>query len=367
MVTPSLSVPYSYSRIEAMEESQMRLGYWQPIFGGWLRNVEDEGMEATWEYNLAVARAAEEAGFDTTLIAELNLNDIKGPEEPTLEAWSTAAALAACTSRLEIMAAVRPSFHNPALVAKAAANIDRISNGRFTLNIVSAWWADEARRYGAAFDPHEDRYARTAEFLTVLKGMWTQPGFSFSGQYYQVEEALLSPPPVQKPWPVLYAGGESDTAKDLISRECDAYLMHGDPPELIAPKVADMRARREALSLPPMRFGMAAYCIVRPTQPEAEAEVARITDVRSSSRAYHSYQDFVSKSKLERQVSLQDYSVSNRGLRAGLIGTPEQVADRIREFEAAGLELLLLQSSPQLEEIQWFGDEVRPLLRTSPQ
>jgi len=341
----------------------MRLGYWQPIFGGWLRNVDDEGMQATWEYNLAVARAAENAGFDVTLIAELNLNDIKGPEEPTLEAWSTAAALAACTSRLEIMAAVRPSFHNPALTAKMAANIDHISGGRFTLNIVSAWWADEARRYGVPFDQHEERYARTGEFLRVLKGMWSEPNFSFEGRYYHVEEGLLSPAPVQKPWPRLYAGGESDTAKELIARECDAYLMHGDPPEIVAPKIADMRARRETLGLPSMTYGLAAYCIVRPTEEEARAEVARITDVRASSRAYHSYQDFVSKSKLEREVSLEDYSVSNRGLRAGLVGTPEQVATRIAQFEAVGVDLLLMQSSPQLEEIERFGREVTPLVR----
>ncbi|MBA2362439.1 MAG: LLM class flavin-dependent oxidoreductase [Chloroflexia bacterium] len=341
----------------------MRLGYWQPIFGGWLRNVDDEGMQATWEYNLAVARAAENAGFDVTLIAELNLNDIKGPEEPTLEAWSTAAALAACTSRLEIMAAVRPSFHNPALTAKMAANIDHISGGRFTLNIVSAWWADEARRYGVPFDQHEERYARTGEFLRVLKGMWSEPNFSFEGRYYHVEEGLLSPAPVQKPWPRLYAGGESDTAKELIARECDAYLMHGDPPELVAPKIADMRARRETLGLPSMTYGLAAYCIVRPTEEEARAEVARITDVRASSRAYHSYQDFVSKSKLEREVSLEDYSVSNRGLRAGLVGTPEQVATRIAQFEAVGVDLLLMQSSPQLEEIERFGREVTSLVR----
>lgn len=340
----------------------MRLGYWQPLFGGWLRNVEHEGMPATWEYNLAVAHAAEEAGFEVTLLAELNLNDIKGPEEPCLDAWSTAAALAAATTRLEIMTAVRPSYHNPTLVAKAAANIDRISGGRFTLNIVSAWWADEARRYGVRFDDHSERYARTEEFVHVLKGMWTQPGFTYSGAYYQAEEGLLAPPPVRRPWPTLYAGGESDTGKDLIARTCDAYLMHGDPPELVAPKIEGMRERRAALGLPPLSFGVAAYAIVRDTEEEARAEVARITDVRATSRAYHSYQDFVSKSKLEREVSLEDYSVSNRGLRAGLVGTPEQVAERIGAFEQAGVDLILMQSSPQLEEIRRFGERVTPLL-----
>src|SRR5438552_15720828 len=126
----------------------MRYGYWLPDFGGWLRNVDDEGMQATWEYNRRLARRSEEIGFDLSLIAELNLNDIKGVEAPSLDAWSTAAALAAVTKKLELMIAVRPTFHNPALLAKAAANIDHISAGRISLNVVSSWWKDEAEKYG---------------------------------------------------------------------------------------------------------------------------------------------------------------------------------------------------------------------------
>src|ERR671919_1227558 len=126
----------------------MRYGYWLPVFGGWLRNVEDEQMEASWNYVSRLARRSEEIGYDLTLIAELNLNDIKGVEAPSLDAWSTAAALAAVTDRLEIMVAVRPTFHSPAILAKQAASIDRISGGRLSLNVVSAWWATEARKYG---------------------------------------------------------------------------------------------------------------------------------------------------------------------------------------------------------------------------
>ena len=102
----------------------MRYGYWLPVFGGWLRNVEDEDMQPTWDYVKRLAIRSEEIGFDLSLIAELNLNDIKGEESPSLDAWSTAAALAAVTSKLELMIAVRPTFHNPALLAKQAANID---------------------------------------------------------------------------------------------------------------------------------------------------------------------------------------------------------------------------------------------------
>src|SRR5207302_664098 len=114
-------------------------GYRQPVFAGWPRNVEDENMEPSWRYASRLARRSEEIGFDLTLIAELNLNDIKRPEAPSLDAWSTAAALAAVTKRLELMVAVRPTFHNPALLAKQAANIDHISGGRVSLNVVSSW------------------------------------------------------------------------------------------------------------------------------------------------------------------------------------------------------------------------------------
>ena len=119
----------------------MRFGYWLPVFGGWLRNVTDENMEASWSYVKRLAQRSEQIGFDLTLIAELNLNDIKGVDAPSLDAWSTAAALAAITERIELMVAVRPTFHQPALLAKQAANIDHISNGRLTLNVVSSWWA----------------------------------------------------------------------------------------------------------------------------------------------------------------------------------------------------------------------------------
>jgi FMNH2-dependent dimethyl sulfone monooxygenase len=336
----------------------MRYGFWLPVFGGWLRNVDDEQMQATWEYTRRLALRAEELGYDLTLIAELNLNDIKGVDAPSLDAWSTAAALAAVTKKLELMVAVRPTFHNPALLAKQAANIDRISNGRLTLNVVSSWWADEATKYGIAFDQHDDRYARTSEWLDVVDGCWSQQGFSYAGSYYKVDENVLSPKPVSQPRPRLYAGGESETAKNLIAQKCDAYLMHGDDPATVGKKIADMRGRREELGMAPLIFGVAGYAIVRDSESEARREVERITNVKQSARGYANYQQWISGSKLEQKVSLEDYSVSNRGLRSGLVGTPEQVRERLEEFAAVGVDLVLLQSSPQLEEMERFSAQV---------
>jgi FMNH2-dependent dimethyl sulfone monooxygenase len=337
----------------------MRFGYWLPVFGGWLRNVENEDMDASWEYSRRLAQRSEEIGFDLTLIAELSLNDIKGAAAPTLDAWSTAAALAAVTKRLELMVAVRPTFHNPALLAKQAANIDHIAGPkRLSLNVVSSWWADEAKKCGLHFDTHDDRYARTSEWLDVLDGIWKQDHFFFSGKYYRVEDSLMQPKPITQPRPVIYAGGESEAAKELISTKCDAYVMHGDPPQRIREKIADLSERRSRRGLPRMTFGVAGFSIVRDTEREAKKELARITNVKQSAAGYDNYQQWLAGTNLDRKVSLEDYSVTNRGLASGLVGTPEQVQERIAEFENAGVDLLLLQCSPQLEEMERFGQTV---------
>jgi dimethylsulfone monooxygenase len=336
----------------------MRYGYWMPVFGGWLRNVEDEGMAASWGYVSRLARRSEEIGFDLTLVAELNLNDIKGVDAPSLDAWSTAAALAAVTRRLELMVAVRPTFHLPALLAKQAANIDHISGGRVSLNVVSSWWAEEASQYGVHFDTHDDRYARTAEWLDVVDGVWKQERFSFAGRYYHVDGTVLQPKPVSRPRPTIYAGGESEAAKELIAGRCDAYVMHGDPADRIRDKVVDLSARRERLGLPPMKFGVAGYAIVRDSEAEARRERERITDVQQNAAGYANYQQWLAGTQLERRMSIEEYSVSNRGLRTELVGTPEQVRERVEELEAAGVDLLLLQFSPQYEEMERFAAQV---------
>src|SRR5205809_7526358 len=126
----------------------------------------------------------------------------------------------------------------------------------------------EARKYGVTFEQHDDRYARTKEWLDVLDGTWKQDHFSYSGKYYRVEDNVLEPKPVSKPRPTLYAGGESPAAKELIAEKCDAYLMHGDPPERVGEKIADLRERRSRHNLPPLKFGVAGYAIVRETERE---------------------------------------------------------------------------------------------------
>jgi FMNH2-dependent dimethyl sulfone monooxygenase len=334
----------------------MRFGYWMPIFGGWLRNVRDEGMSIAWPYLRDLAIESEQHGFDLSLIAELNLNDIKGHHAPSLDCWTLAPAVAAVTERLELMLAVRPNYHSPALTAKALSTLDTIAPGRLSLNVVSSWWKDEAAQYGAPFDVHDARYARTQEWLDVLGRLLREDTVTHEGPLYHLAGTVLEPKPARLP-PV-YMGGESPKAKEVIAQQADAYVMHGDSPEVIAAKVADLTARRAAAGRPPLAFGVSGYVICRDTQAEAQAELGRILDVRSSAEAYASYQDFVDGSQLESRISVEEYSVSNRGLRSGLIGTPDQIIDRLRAYEQAGVGLMLLQFSPQREEMARFGRDV---------
>ena len=335
----------------------MRFGYWMPVFGGWLRNVEDEGMPVAWPYLRDLAIDSERHGFDLSLLAELNLNDIKGHRAPAADAWTLGAALAAVTQRLELMLAVRPNYHAPSLTAKALSTLDLIAPGRISLNVVSSWWADEARQYGMPFDVHDARYQRTEEWLTVLRRLLTEPTVDHHGALYDLEGAILEPKPSKAV--DVYMGGESPRALGVIAEHGDAYVMHGDPPEVIADRVRRISELREQAGKPPLRFGVSGYVIVRDTEAEAQAELARITALPPEPPAgFDNFEQWLSGTQLERELKLQEYSVSNRGLRPNLVGTPEQVKARIAEYEDAGLDLLLLQMSPQAEEMDRFAAQV---------
>jgi FMNH2-dependent dimethyl sulfone monooxygenase len=342
----------------------MRIGYWTPVYGGFLRNVRDEGrMAATFSYIREVSVLADRLGYDITLVPELYLNDRKGVEAPSLEAWSLSSAIAAVTDRLRIMTAVRPGFHLPTVVAKTSATLADISADRFSLNVVSAWWAEEARQYGGLFADHEHRYVQSSEFVRILQGMWSEQPFSFTGEFYDVQDAVLSPKP--RIAPRIFAGGESEDGREAIAGFADAYVMHGGTPDEVRGKIDDVNARRRRLQGADFaEVGMAAYVIVRDTEAEALAELERITAIDPSSPGYASFEEFVANSHLDVELSKREYSVGTRGLRPNLVGTPEQVAERIREFEAAGVTLLLVQSSPLDEELERIATALFPLVTT---
>ena len=168
----------------------MRFGFWMPVFGGWLRNVEDERMAATFAYQRELAERAEATGWDVTLIAELNLNDIKGPEADCLEAWTTAAALAPLTKRLRFLVAVRPGLQSPSVAARMTATLDRVSNGRLLVNVVTGGDPVENKGDGI-FLAHDERYAVTREFLSVYTDLLSGKTVNFEGRHLRIEEGRL--------------------------------------------------------------------------------------------------------------------------------------------------------------------------------
>lgn len=340
----------------------INLGYWTPVYGGFLRNVTDEGrMAATWEYIREVSVKADRLGFHTTLVPELYLNDRKGVDAPSLEAWSLSAAILAVTDQLRVMTAVRPGFHLPAVLAKTVSTLDSVAPGRIALNLVAAWWAEEARQFGGNFPAHDARYTQAKEFVDVLNGLWEQTPFSYAGDHYEFENTIVEPKPSRHP--VVFAGGESDAGREAIAEFADAYVMHGGTLDEVRSNVADMNARSERIHGRPIaEFGMPAYVIVRDTEAEAQRELDRITTVDPASPGYASFEEFRKNSKLALDVTKREYSVGTRGLRPNLVGTAEQVAERINEYAEAGISLLLIQASPLDEELERIAEQVFPLV-----
>lgn len=340
----------------------MKFGYWTPIYGGFLRNVHDEGMPATWDYIRRVSSLADTLGFDLTLVPELYLNDRKGIDAPNLEAWSLATAMAAITENLEILTAIRPGFHNPQITAKRLSTLADISGDRVSLNVVAAWWEEEAKQFGGVFPSHDERYVHCTEFVDALRGLWSTTPYSQHGKYFSLQDTIVEPKPAAMP--KIYAGGESPGGREAIAQFADSYVTHGGTVEELSEKVSDVNARRvRAHGKAFDTIGMSAYIIVRDTEAEARAELDRITTVAPDSPGYASFEDFLQHSNLDVEVSKREYSVGTRALRPELVGTAEQVAHRIAQYHRAGVNLLLIQASPLHEELERIATDLMPLVR----
>lgn len=338
-------------------DQTIRLGFWVPVYGNWIFSKHPETHDASFAYTRQLTTLAEEIGFATMLLAEHTFNPFDA-EKDQLETWTSTAGLATITKHIELMPAVRPAFKHPVLVAKMASNIDHMSNGRMALNLVSGWWQKESDAMGLPSLPHDDRYQRSKEYLTILKGLWTQRHFSFSGQHYQVKDVTLAPLPLRQPHPKIYLGGESDIAQRLAARFADEYLINGRPVEP-AKELIDhvrpyaMEAGRD------LHFGISAFVICRNTEKEALAEHARLHALR----AEDAIDGIDRKVIMIRTYAYRSGAVgSNGGTDAGLVGTPRQIVKRFREFLDIGISTFLLQFHPMQEEMQHFGEQVVPLL-----
>ena len=334
----------------------MRLGIWTPLphtiraepaMEAGVHQVRTRGAEGasdkSFQLALDVVLRAEALGFDITLIAERLLG-------PDLEAWMLAATLAARTRTIQIMPAVYPGMITPQLVAKMGSTLDRITGGRFAINVVNGWFQKEFELFsnGAWIESSAARYRRMDEFVRVLKGLWSEEQFTMHGEFYRADDAALAVKPVRIPHPPIYTASRADSGKDVIAEHCDLWFVSYDSDHrryeenlrAIRTDISDLseRARHFGRTL---AYGMSAHVICADTLGEAQA--------RAEELEAYGRRDRIS-------------STAARALGACLVGTPQLIAQRMRRYEEIGVELFLLHFHPMLAGLETFAREVLPLL-----
>ncbi len=318
------------------------------------------------DYLAHVARTAEYAGFTGVLTPTGTWCE---------DAWLTTAALIRETRTLKFLVAFRPGVISPTLAAQMAATYQRISGGRLLLNVVTGGDTVEQERFGD-FADHDERYARTDEFLAVVRGAWTGRPFDFTGRYYSVVGAQVSAAP--DPIPQVYFGGSSAAALPVAARRADVYLTWGEPPAAVAEKIGRVRALAEAEGRD-VRFGIRLHVITRDTAAEAWGEAAKLLDAMDPALIASAQRQLgASQSEGQRRMlalhhgSTDSLEVSpnlwagigltRAGAGTALVGSHEQVADRIEEYGALGISEFVLSGYPHVEEALWFAEGVRPVL-----
>ena len=324
------------------------------------------------EYLAQIARSAEQLGFEAVLTPTGTWCE---------DAWLITAALTRDTQRLKFLVAFRPGHISPTLAAQMAATYQRLSGGRLLLNVVTGGQAEDQRRFGDHLS-HDERYARTGEFLAIVRGAWSGEPFDFTGEHYQVTGATVMRPP--DPVPGVYFGGSSLAAGPVAARHVDTYLTWGEPPTQVAEKLAWIRGLAEAEGRT-LRFGIRLHVITRDTEAEAWAEASRLLDYldpgeieqaqkilgasesvgQDRMRALHaSYRSGGSAQDLEIYPNLwAGVGLVRGGAGTALVGSHQRVADLIEEYASLGISEFILSGYPHLEEAYWFGEGVLPELR----
>jgi FMNH2-dependent dimethyl sulfone monooxygenase len=247
------------------------------------------------------------------------------------------------------MAALHPGIADPRMAAKMGASIDRISGGRFCINIVNGLRKDEFAIYGDWLDQDQPRYRRMSEFIQVMKGLWTQESYSLDGEYYSVKDGRLPTKPVQNPYPPFYAASRVDDGMDVVARECSTWFVNYDKDrrnyaaslKRIESEVAIMQSRVQALGRT-MTYGINALVLIGETDEEAEA---------------------MADEHIRAVASDPLTAVGTSGVGAALIGTPETIARRIKIYQSMGISLFMLHFYPMREGMEEFAARVLPLVR----
>ncbi len=359
--------------VEGTFPVDIQFAYWVPnVSGGLVTSNIPQRTDWSFDYNRRLALTAEAAGFDYAL-AQARFFASYGADKQ-LEAVTTATALATVTERLNIIAAVHPGLWHPAVIANVIATANYISGGRVSLNVVSGWFKDEFTGFGAEWLEHDERYVRSEEFIRILKGMWTQERFSFAGKYYTITDVPMEPKPAQKPHPTIFQGGNSAAAREMAARVSDVLFMNGGSVEHIAGLIQDVKQRAARYGREDqIRFAMNAFVICRDTEEEAH-QVLRSIIQQANVEAVKGFGESVKEAGqaspqgegMWSNSSFEDLVQYNDGFKPRLIGTPEQIAQRIQEYEAVGVDILLTGFLHFIEEVEAFGWHVRPLVRELP-
>ncbi len=347
-----------------------RYGVWANIHGTFASlSHPDDPVDASWERVRDQILLAERLGFHSTLIAQHTMNPL-GDELDQLEAWTAAAAVAALTERIEIIAAIKPSVIHPTILAKQALGIEAISGGRFSLNVVNAWWKPDLERSGIGMLPHERRYAYGTEWLHIVRRLMTGERTSFAGEFFQIDDFVLRPPSRWRARPTIYMGGESTPARDLAAAEADVLFLNGQDPTIATALMADV-ARRDRRGVAPLRFGLAGFVVAASTDAAAD-EILHYQwelDRRDKAGAGNMMNRFMEQvdqnSVMWRNLNERPHIGPNGGTAAGLVGSYDTVAKRIRDWCERGIETFMLAFQPLEGGMELFAREIMPRVRAA--
>ncbi|MED3933674.1 FMNH2-dependent alkanesulfonate monooxygenase [Priestia megaterium] len=347
----------------------MKMLWFIPSHGdGRYLGTDRGGRSADYSYFRQVAQAADRLGFEGVLIPTG-----KSCEDP----WLLAASLIPETERLKFLVAVRPGIMAPSVAARMTSTLDRISNGRLLVNVVAG--GDPAELAGdGLFLSHDERYEAADEFLDVWKGLLAGDTVNYEGKHIHVENSELLYPPVQKPSPPIYFGGSSPAGQKVAAKHSDVYLTWGEPPEQVREKITVVRKQAEAEGRT-VKFGIRLHIIVRETEEEAWQAADRLIQyldddtIQAAQRTFARY-DSVGQQRMaslhrgtREELTISPNLWAGVGLVRGgagtaLVGSAENVAKRIKEYEALGIESFILSGYPHLEEAYHVGELLFPLL-----
>ncbi len=357
-----------YKKEQQTTNQAIKFAYWVPnVSGGLVVSNIEQRTDWSYDYNIRLAQAAEKSGFEYAL-TQIRFTAGYGAENQH-ESVSFSHGLLAKTEKLKVIAAILPGPWKPALAAKQLATIDHLTNGRIAINVVSGWFRGEFDAIGEPWPEHDQRYVRSEEFIRTLKGVWTTDNYSFDGEYYQFKDYTLKPKPLQKPHIEIFQGGSSRAARDMASRVSDWYFTNGNTPAEIKKQIDDIREKAKANNHQ-VKIGVNAFIIARNTEEEAKQVLQAIID-GANIEAVHAFGDATREAGASSKEgegnwaksTFEDLVQYNDGFRTNLIGTPQQIAERIVELKEVGVDLILSGFLHFIEEVEYFGEHVLPLVR----